>query len=109
MPKVTDTTLAALLAFDREMQGGHGGAHNPLGIGGRAGKTAPDIVNVDNINVDNPERPTGTSAQAGIRRLRKAAEAGDEAASRRSIWEFPRLKVSHRLRTRECGFGECFN
>jgi len=74
----TERAEAALLAFDRETQGEHGGAHNPQG---RNQHSAPDPVNVDNIHVDQPERPTGTSAQAGIRRLRRAAKAGNETAS----------------------------
>ena len=77
----TERAEAALLAFDREMQGGHGGAHNPLGIGGRAGKAAPEFVNLDNVKLDKVDAPTGNTAQAGIRRLRKAADAGDETAS----------------------------
>ncbi len=69
-----------MLAWDRATRGEHGGAHNPRGLGGKSGKTVDDIVNVDDMHVDNKHstvRPTGTSAQAGLRRLEKAAEAGD--------------------------------
>jgi hypothetical protein len=67
----------ALLEFDREMQRRDGGANNPHG---RAGK--PDGNTLYNIQGGNSAAaPTGTSAQAGIRRLRKAAEEGDQQAS----------------------------
>lgn len=56
---------------------GPGGANNPHG---RAGKPAEEI-NVDNVNVDTGARPTGNSAEAGLRRLAKEAEAGDEKAA----------------------------
>jgi hypothetical protein len=62
---------------------GRGGANNPAGIGGKSGKTKDDIVNVDNINIDNQatlKRPTGTSAAAGLRKLQKAAAAGNDNA-----------------------------
>jgi hypothetical protein len=72
----------AMLAWDQAVRGEHGGAHNPEGIGGKSGKQA-DIVNVDNIHVDNKGtvRPAGTSTDAGLRRLDKAAQAGDEKAA----------------------------
>jgi hypothetical protein len=79
----------ALLEFDRAIRGEHGGAHNPHGLGGKSGKTADDIVNVDNVNVDNVNvdlnggtvRPDGNSAQHGLRRLERAAEGGDGNAA----------------------------
>lgn len=58
----TERAEEALLEFDREM-GSNQGNRN-------------DLVN----NVNEVERPAGNSAQAGIRRLRKAADAGDERA-----------------------------
>ena len=70
--------------WDRATRGDHGGAHNPTGLGGKSGKTEADIVNDDNVNVDNPPgtiRPTGNSSQAGLRRLEKAASAGDGNAA----------------------------
>jgi hypothetical protein len=74
----------ALLEFDQAIRGEHGGAHNPHGLGGKSGKTADDIVNVYDIHVDNNSgtvRPSGISAQAGLRRIEKAAEAGDGNAA----------------------------
>jgi hypothetical protein len=65
------------------MTGGHGGAHNPSGKNQHS-KVASDEVNVSNANVDlasNTVRPAGNSAQAGLRRLEKAAEAGDGNAA----------------------------
>jgi hypothetical protein len=56
-----------LVAFDRVIA--------PEQIQGRRN----DLV--DNIHEVVPERPSRTSAQAGIRRIRKAAEAGDAAAA----------------------------
>ena len=63
-----------------------GGANNPLGLGGKGGKVSEDIVTFDNIQGDIKEgrAPTGTSAQAGIRRLEKAAESGDGNAGNHS-------------------------
>lgn len=79
----TERAEAALVAFDKEMQVAPGGAHNLTGRNQHTPKVACEKeVNVNNVNVDHPERPTGNTAQAGIRRLRKAAEAGDQAASR---------------------------
>ena len=48
-----------------------GGNNNPLGLGGKSGKTKDNnFVNLYNIQVDK-KAPTGTSKQAGLRRLRK--------------------------------------
>ena len=58
---------AALLAFDAATQRPNG---NPTGTNQHGG-------NFDNIQGSSEQAPTGTSAQAGIRRLRKAADAGD--------------------------------
>lgn len=57
-----------------------GGANNPLGPGGKSGKAADDIVNVDNVHGDKGERPTGNTAAAGLRKLQKAAAEGNELA-----------------------------
>jgi hypothetical protein len=67
--------------FDAAIKGQHGGAHNPTGLGGRSGKVTSTVVNVDNINVvKKTVRPTGTSSDQGLRRLRKEADAGNAAA-----------------------------
>jgi hypothetical protein len=60
--------------FEREARGEHGGTHYPEGSNQHTKE-----VNVDNIHVDQEgtERPPGTSRQAGLRRLDKAAQAGD--------------------------------
>jgi hypothetical protein len=70
-----DTKL--LEAWDRETQRSSGaplGNQNALKLEQQPeGETI-----VDNIHgCFSPERPTGTSEQAGLRRLRKAAEAGE--------------------------------
>jgi len=51
-----------------------GGANNPHGC---KGKPEGEEINVDNIHVDLPERPTGNSAAAGLRKLQKAAAGND--------------------------------
>lgn len=61
---------AMLVAFDRAVQGQHGGD-----------RRSAAATNLDNVQVGAPEAPTGNSAQAGIRRIRKAAEAGDVEAA----------------------------
>ncbi|MBJ3777875.1 hypothetical protein [Acuticoccus mangrovi] len=43
-----------------EAERGPGGANNPHGLGGHSGKTAKEIVTVNNVH----DRPTGTSAAA---------------------------------------------
>lgn len=59
----------AVILIDKAMHGDqkHGGD-----------RRSASATNVDNIHVG---RPTGTSAQAAVRRLRKAAEAGDTKAA----------------------------
>jgi hypothetical protein len=53
-----------------------------------SGKTAADIVNVDNIHIDkSQERPTGTTIDAGLRRLRG--------------WEFEKAKDENKKRRKE--------
>jgi hypothetical protein len=71
---------AAKLHWDRAVRGDHGGAHNPTGINQHS---EADQVNVDNVNVDQmgTVRPVGNSAQAGLRRLDRAAQAGNEQAA----------------------------
>lgn len=60
--------IEAQTAIDEVTKRGNGGNNNPNGIGGKSHKT---IDNVDNIHIDNiPDRPDGTTRQAGIRRLR---------------------------------------
>jgi hypothetical protein len=59
-----------MLLLDRALRRESGGANNPEGLGGRNRKTS-DIVNVDNIHSDKPDRPSGTSSAAGLRRLEK--------------------------------------
>ena len=75
--------IAAKTAYDEivaKEPGGQAGNQNALKINPQSeGET-----NVDNVHVRfDPERPTGNTEQAGLRRLRKAAEAGD---SRAQMW-----------------------
>jgi hypothetical protein len=70
---IAEDTVAKL-AYDEVVAREPGGANNPLGLGGKSGKTG-DIDTLDIIQVDNqpvPTAPTGTSEAAGLRRLRKA-------------------------------------
>lgn len=68
--------INALLAFDKETRRNAGAPEGNL----NAAKNDETIV--DNIHGCFPtERPTGTSAQAGLRRLEKDAAAGDEKAA----------------------------
>lgn len=63
--------------IDQATQGTRGGNNNPLGLGGKTGKR--NIVKLDNIQLDNKKKaPTGTSKQAGLRRLRKHIENNAE-------------------------------
>lgn len=52
----------------------------PAGNQNAAKSSSPDETIVDNIHDCSEERPTGTSRAAGMRRLQKAAEEGDEQA-----------------------------
>nr|WP_321985354.1 hypothetical protein [uncultured Lichenicoccus sp.] len=71
----------ALLAFDREMQRPHGGAYNLTGRNQHSGDSG-GVLDDNNVIIEQKRvSPVGNSAQAGIRRLRKAAEAGDEHAA----------------------------
>jgi hypothetical protein len=71
-----------MLAWDQAIRGDHGGSHNPNRDPETGRLTAPTL-NVDNIHVEDngTVRPTGTSAEAGLRRLDKAAQGGDEKAA----------------------------
>ncbi len=74
----------AMLAWDKAVRGEHGGNRNPTGRNQHTPEpdAVADVVNVSNIHVDHiPERPAGTTAQAGLRRLEKAASAGDGNAA----------------------------
>jgi len=79
-PEIIEKLIAgnerAMLVWDTVTRGEHGGAHNPLGLGGPSRKSAPDSVKLYNIQLDTSIAPKGTSAQAGLRRLEKAASAG---------------------------------
>jgi len=70
------------------VRGEHGGAREGAGRKPAVTVDAPPHdpetgeINVSNIHVDKvPDRPAGTTAQAGIRRLEKAASAGDGNAA----------------------------
>lgn len=73
----------AMLAWDKAMRGEHGGARE--GAGRKPAVATPEHdpetgeIKLDNIQLEKPvsDAPTGTSAQAGLRRLEKAASAGD--------------------------------
>jgi hypothetical protein len=78
----------AMLAWDKAVRGEHGGAREGAG---RKPAVAADVpahdpdtgeINVSNIHVEKtPDRPAGTTAQAGLRRLDNAARAGDNNAA----------------------------
>ncbi len=76
----------AMLAWDQAVRGEHGGNRNPSGINQHAPPKQPAEVKPDNILLDQkPQKSAnsdyGTSTQAGLRRLEKAATAGDPNAS----------------------------
>ncbi len=75
----------AMLAWDKAVRGEHGGNHNPTGRNQHTPEpeSTSDVVKLNNIQLDQGKgvAPTGTSAQAGIRRLEKAASAGDGNAA----------------------------
>ncbi len=58
-----------------------GGANNPSGSNQHREADKAEVVNVDNIHVDQPEPPTGTSAAVSLRKLQKAAAEGNEKAA----------------------------
>ncbi len=77
-----------MLAWDVAVRGEHGGAREGAGRKPAVAADAPPHdpetgeINVSNIHVDKvPDRPAGTTAQAGLRRLEKAASAGDGNAA----------------------------
>ncbi len=55
-----------------------GGANNPLGLGGKSGKTAEDVEIVNATNVSNDKESKGTihgnTSDYALRRLTKAAK-----------------------------------
>ena len=70
-----------LILWTEATKRGAGGANNPAGSNQHVKKE----VNVDNVNVEvcqSPQRPTGTSAEAGIRSLQKRAAEGNTDAER---------------------------
>ena len=81
----------AMLAWDKAIRGEHGGAREGAGRKPAITTDAPPHnpetgeINVDNVNVDKEQggtiRPTGNTAQQGLRRLEKAASAGDGNAA----------------------------
>jgi len=78
----------AMLAWDKAVRGEHGGNRNPTGRNQHTPEpeAVPDVVKPDIIRLDQgaaskSSSDYGTSAQAGIRRLEKAASAGDGNAA----------------------------
>lgn len=81
----------AMLAWDKAVRGEHGGAREGAGRKATVVAGAPPHdpetgeINVDNVNVDKKQggtiRPTGNTAQQGLRRLEKAASVGDGNAA----------------------------
>ena len=70
-PDVRESAVQAKLKLDEALQRPKG---NPLRD--EAGRLAPIVDNINN----RESRPDGTSSQAGLRRLRKAAANDDRAA-----------------------------
>ncbi len=78
-----------MLAWDKAVRGEHGGAREGAGRKPAVAAEVPDHdpetgeIKLDNIQLEKPvsDAPTGTSAQAGLRRLEKAASAGDGNAA----------------------------
>lgn len=82
----------AILAWDKAVRGEHGGAREGAGrkpaVAAEApdhdaetGEIKPDIVRLENAPTAKPSSEYGNSAQAGLRRLEKAASAGDGNAA----------------------------
>ncbi len=73
----------AMLAWDKAVRGEHGGNRNPTGRNQHTPEpeVAADVVKRDNVTLDHPERQGGNSQQQGLRRLEKAAIAGDGNAA----------------------------
>lgn len=79
---------AAMLAWDRAVRGEHGGAHNPNRDPqtGRFVSKPVECLKSDNVRLEDAAKKLGTldygnSAQAGLRRLEKAASSGDQTAA----------------------------
>ena len=73
----------AMLAWDKAIRGEHGGNRNPTGRNQHTAEPelTPDLVKRDNVTLDHSERQGGNSQQQGLRRLEKAASAGDGNAA----------------------------
>jgi hypothetical protein len=81
LPEDEPKDIELLALYDQACQRNSGGANNPLGLGGKSGKTESDIVTVNIVDSDEaPERPRGNSRQAALRRLKKAAASRREPA-----------------------------
>ncbi len=78
----------AMLAWDKAVRGEHGGNRNPTGRNQHtpepesgAVEVKPDNILLDLAPASKPSSDYGTSAQAGLRRLEKAASSGDRNAA----------------------------
>ncbi len=78
----------AMLAWDKAVRGEHGGNRNPTGRNQHtpepesgAVEVKPDNILLDLAPASKPSSDYGTSAQAGLRRLEKAASDGDGNAA----------------------------
>jgi len=82
-PEIIEKLIAgnerAMLAWDTVIRGEHGGAREGAG---RKTQGSP-FIKTDNVSLDKGDRSSdhGNSAQAGLRRLEKAASAGDGNAA----------------------------
>jgi hypothetical protein len=72
---------AAMLAWDRAVRGEHGGAHNPTGTNQHTKEVKPDNILLDQKARKKAAVDYGTSTDAGLRRLDKAAARGDAKAA----------------------------
>ncbi len=72
-----------MLAWDKAVRGEHGGNRNPAGRNQHSPEpeAVSDMVKSDNVTLDQAERQGGNSQQQGLRRLEKAASAGDGNAA----------------------------
>jgi hypothetical protein len=71
------------LAWDRAIRESPGNPNRDATTGRMA---SPSDDNIHN-RIERPDRPTGTSADAGLRRLDKAAQRGDQKAAMRQRCE----------------------
>lgn len=86
-----------MLLVDEVCERGAGGKNNPAGCKGKQGG-----INVDTVHSDSEPkmpRPSGNSRQRTARRLRQAAEAGDESAAQ-VLEEFKRGMSARACRLR---------